>query len=319
MQDPKTPGELKKRRLAANWIDLELSSRADAKNEAERLLRELGVPDSFIESALGRGSLPRFDVEGEYAFLLLRVIDENIERKAMSVLDLTRKISVVACPKEIVSIHRFPIADFAGFSAETGDRRNPGDVIEAVLECALKSYTDAILRNEERFDTLEASVFAVDGKKAFRTKEGYFFKRQLAVEKRMLEYTRDALETATAKPAFAALAKKPYRRRLLRAIGATDSLHDGATQLLQLHMAIVSQKTNEASQRTNEVMRVLTVFSAFFLPLSFIAGIYGMNFEHMPELHHPHGYPITIALMLGVAIFIYVWFRKRGWMGAPKK
>jgi magnesium transporter len=318
MQDPKTPGELKKRRLAANWLDLELSSRAEGKNEAERLLRELGVPDTFIESALGRGALPRFDVEGEYAFLLLRVIDENVERKAMSVLDLTRKISVVACPKEIVTIHRFPISEFPVTAAETGDRRKPEDVIEAVLECALKSYTDAILRNEERLDSLEATVFAVDGKKAFRTKEGYYFKRQLAVEKRMLEFTRDALETASAKPAFASLAKKPYRRRLLRAIGATDSLHEGANQLLQLHMAIVSQKTNEASQRTNEVMRVLTVFSAFFLPLSFIAGVYGMNFEHMPELRHPHGYPLTIGLMLAVATFIYVWFRKRGWMGPPR-
>jgi magnesium transporter len=69
-----------------------------------------------------------------------------------------------------------------------------------------------------------------------------------------------------------------------------------------------------SSQKTNEVMRVLTVFSAFFLPLTFIVGVYGMNFEHMPELNHPIGYPLVWIAMTLITILIYRNFKKNGWM-----
>jgi len=61
-------------------------------------------------------------------------------------------------------------------------------------------------------------------------------------------------------------------------------------------------------------MRILTVFSAFFLPLTFIVGIYGMNFEFMPELTWPMGYPLVLAGMAAVCLAIFLWFRHRGWM-----
>jgi magnesium transporter len=61
-------------------------------------------------------------------------------------------------------------------------------------------------------------------------------------------------------------------------------------------------------------MRILTVFSAFFLPLTFIVGIYGMNFEGMPELDNPWGYPGVMVFMALVTLVIYLWFRKRGWL-----
>jgi magnesium transporter len=69
-----------------------------------------------------------------------------------------------------------------------------------------------------------------------------------------------------------------------------------------------------ASNRTNDVMRVLTIFSMFLLPLNVVTGIYGMNFELMPELKNPLGYPMALGLMLLLEIVIFVWFRKRGWL-----
>ena len=62
------------------------------------------------------------------------------------------------------------------------------------------------------------------------------------------------------------------------------------------------------ANRTNEIMKVLTIFSAIMLPLTLIAGIYGMNFEHMPELHWLHGYPFALGLMIGTALMMVVWF-----------
>jgi len=60
---------------------------------------------------------------------------------------------------------------------------------------------------------------------------------------------------------------------------------------------------------------VLTVFSAIMLPLTLIAGIYGMNFEHMPELHWLHGYPFVLILMAVVTLGLFAYFRRRGWVG----
>jgi magnesium transporter len=61
-------------------------------------------------------------------------------------------------------------------------------------------------------------------------------------------------------------------------------------------------------------MKVLTLFSAYFLPLTFIVGVYGMNFEIMPELRWKFGYPAVLLLMLLIFLLIYRWFRKRRWL-----
>jgi magnesium transporter len=88
---------------------------------------------------------------------------------------------------------------------------------------------------------------------------------------------------------------------------ATDEIMEDVNNLLSLELAA-------ADHDTNEVMRVLTVFAAFFLPLTFIVGIYGMNFDVMPELRWPFGYPVVIAIMVAVCGVIYSWFKRKGWL-----
>jgi magnesium transporter len=86
-----------------------------------------------------------------------------------------------------------------------------------------------------------------------------------------------------------------------------ESNHEDINNLMNIYLSI-------SSQRNNEVMRTLTMFTAFFLPTTFIVGLYGMNFEHMPELKHPAGYPVVIGLMILVTMVIYLWFKRKGWM-----
>jgi magnesium transporter len=69
------------------------------------------------------------------------------------------------------------------------------------------------------------------------------------------------------------------------------------------------------ANRTNEIMKVLTVLSTIMLPLTVIAGVYGMNFEHMPELHWRYGYAYALGLMAATTIVLLLWFRRRGWIG----
>jgi magnesium transporter len=73
------------------------------------------------------------------------------------------------------------------------------------------------------------------------------------------------------------------------------------------------------SNRTNDIMKVLTIFSAIMLPLTFIAGLYGMNFENLPELHWRYSYFIVLAVMAIVAVGMMGFFWRKGWLGNPRK
>jgi magnesium transporter len=78
--------------------------------------------------------------------------------------------------------------------------------------------------------------------------------------------------------------------------------------LIEVHLA-------QVSNRLNEIMKVLTIVAAVFTPLTFIAGVYGMNFKHMPELEWYLGYPLAIAFMAPVGFGAIAYFWHRGWIG----
>jgi magnesium transporter len=91
-------------------------------------------------------------------------------------------------------------------------------------------------------------------------------------------------------------------------------LQDLSASLMEMHLAATSN-------RMNEVMKVLTLITTIFIPLGFVASLYGMNFDpeaspwNMPELEWAYGYPMALLLMLGIAVSMLVFFRRRGWWG----
>jgi magnesium transporter len=90
---------------------------------------------------------------------------------------------------------------------------------------------------------------------------------------------------------------------------------DGARLLLG---SVLETYRSTVAERANEVMKVLTVFSAIILPLSLVAGIYGMNFNNMPELRTRYGYFVVVGLMVVVAVGLWLYFARRGFVGAPR-
>jgi magnesium transporter len=94
---------------------------------------------------------------------------------------------------------------------------------------------------------------------------------------------------------------------LVRISDLAESYRDLVSGLFDIHFSVVAN-------RTNDVMKTLAVLSSIMLPLSLIAGIYGMNFKHMPEIETPYGYFTTLAVMAVVAILLLVYFWRRGWI-----
>jgi magnesium transporter len=99
--------------------------------------------------------------------------------------------------------------------------------------------------------------------------------------------------------------------------------HDHIAQIVELvdssrEMAsdLADAYISNVSHRTNEIMKVLTLMASIFIPLTFVAGIYGMNFENMPELSARRGYFVVLAVMITIAVGMTLYFRRRGWIGA---
>jgi magnesium transporter len=94
----------------------------------------------------------------------------------------------------------------------------------------------------------------------------------------------------------------------VQVIDVTETYRELAASLMDLYL-------NAISQRTNEIMKVLTIMASIFIPLTFMAGVYGMNFQHMPELARPWAYPVLLLSMLVVAGIMLSYFRRKGWLG----
>jgi magnesium transporter len=107
----------------------------------------------------------------------------------------------------------------------------------------------------------------------------------------------------------------PYFRDTLdhasHAVETVDNYRELVTTLMNTYLSAVAN-------RTNEVMKVLTIMASIFIPLTFVAGIYGMNFENMPELRTRWGYPAVLLFMLLTFVGMLVYFRRRGWIGSNR-
>ncbi len=142
-------------------------------------------------------------------------------------------------------------------------------------------------------------------------------RRQLVVLRRIGRPQREALADLTRD-------RSPFVRAETRTF--LNDVHDHFAQILELvdssrEMAVGLTEIylSEVSHRTNEIMKVLTLMASIFIPLTFIAGIYGMNFEYMPELRVPTAYPMVLTMMFAVAGIMVAFFWYRGWLGHRRR
>ena len=153
-----------------------------------------------------------------------------------------------------------------------------------------------------KISEIERTIFLKDYRKVL-LEELYFIKSQSRILKKVLHITQSVMEQSVDNFS-ASYQYQDIKDELLNLLTYNDESVENANQLMTTYLSISDQKNNE-------VVRLLTIFSAFFLPLTFIAGVYGMNFDFMPELNWKWGYFFSIGFMLLVVIVIYLWFRRK--------
>ena len=189
-------------------------------------------------------------------------------------------------------------------------RKNGVDYLAyALIDAVVDRYFPVVQDLAEQLEDLEAEV--VERASAAQLAQIQRVRRALTVIRRVGWPQREALgELAREPSAFFSDASRVYLRDAEQHIRQIVELADSSRELAGLATEIY---LSQVGQRTNEVMKVLTLVSSIFIPLTFIVGVYGMNFDFMPELHWKLGYPIVLFVMAAVAIGFSIWFRSRGW------
>lgn len=292
------------------WLDLV----APTQSDLEDLARTRGLPETAVVDCLDPEHLPKFERFGTTAFLILRAHDEAAASDADSVQAFTRKVAVFWGPSFFITIHRRPQEFLTRLKhrwAARHEKDGDADLVSTELLAELtygviQSYERPLEQAEERIDQFESHLLG-ERDAAQTLPAAYGLKRQINLMRRLLWRTLNlATRFRTANGRRAAVLQDLREN--------AESMHFYAEELLEDINNLLNMQLALAAHRTNEVVRLLTLFSVFFLPLTFLVGVYGMNFEFMPELAHPWGYPAVWLVMVGVSVSIWLHFRKRGWL-----
>ena len=181
----------------------------------------------------------------------------------------------------------------------------------ALLDAIVDNYAVALSTLGGRTEALEDEVWGEEPGKdvPIRAQEA---RHELLLVRRAVRPLREQLYQVTGDcPSLIADSTQPFladlEAHLLQHQDVIDHLRDAVASILEAHVSVVSM-------RTNEVMRVLTVMASIFIPMTFVAGVYGMNFQYMPELAIPWAYPVAWLVMLGIAVTMLVYFWRKKWL-----
>ena len=287
------------------WIDLTNPKKSDLNH----LAQEFNIPNRILMNALDPEHLPKHEQLESTTVIYLRVIDPS-KTQAVNIQDLTTKITLIITENVVMSIHRLDHLFLEELRSESADKiLTLKELIKRIITSSLMTFDVPLINLENRVEIFEENIFENQKSKDI-VREGYFLKRKASVIRKVLKFSMDILAALQSRPDFVWRDFQGLRENMERNLFYVEDVLENVTGLLNLHISL-------AAQKTNEVMRVLTVFSIFFLPLNFLAGVYGMNFDYMPELHHNNGYYYVLAVMLLISIVIFIWVYKKGWLKRP--
>jgi len=295
------------------WIDLERHS-----PEADALLGEvLKLHPLTIEDIWAERSRPKIDDFDEYLYLIVHGIGAAKRDKLATV-----ELDIVIGPNWLVSHDPAGlVSDDVGTDLDHSARvlaKGVAWLAHALLDRAVDGYMPVVDQLDTEIEQLENDTLDKAGTPRGRTVlvQILAFKRRLQELRRMGIHQRENLLRLSRGefdeiPAEALPFFRDVYDHFLRISDIAEGYRDLVTSALDAYLSV-------QSNRMNEIMKTLTLMSTVMLPLTFIVGLYGMNFKHMPELEWVWGYPAAIGFMIVVVAGILLWFRRRGWIGGGR-
>jgi magnesium transporter len=281
----------------------------------EALGRHFGIHPLTLEDMLNCGQRPKVEDYGTYQFIVMKSLRMNDD----DCLE-TEQISIVLFEHLVITVQEIPGDSFEAVRERL--RKGKGQIRAAGADYLAYSLIDALIdeffpvleKYGERLETLEDEVI----KRATpdTLNEVHRIKRELLLTRRMAWPEREVVNALQRegndliRPETRVFLRDCYDH-IIQVIDMIETYRDLAGGLLEVYLSSVSN-------RMNEIMKVLTIISTIFIPLNFIAGVYGMNFDrnspyNMPELGWRYGYPAVLCVMAAVGLSLVLYFRRKGW------
>ena len=295
--------ELKSPNNEFTWIDITSPTLDDLSKVSQRY----DLNHHNLQDCLEPDHLPKFEEGDPFNFIILRKVLDGTD-KGTSIHALTTKIAIFFDNDTIVTIHRVPHPDLFPVCEQliqSGKIASIGSFLLKIIARVQHSYSRFASALNLQIEETETRLFIK--KQATESIESLFLlKRRASLCKKLLLLTGEVVSAVQHRQKKSSEVQD-IRDNQIKLQLFYDQLTEDALNLVSMYMSISANKTND-------VMKVLTIFSAYFLPLTFIVGVYGMNFEFMPELKWTYGYPLVLVLMLVVFLLIYFWFRRKKWL-----
>lgn len=299
------------------WLDIEAPSPADITRLTETFqLHPLAIED--ITKARQR---PKIDVYEDFYFLVCYDVDYIEDGDLID----EHELAVAIGKNYLLTFHHEPIEEIdevaARFRRNTTEiERGIGILLYSLLDTIVDHYFPVIDRIGERIEELETDVIEHPGPNQRRGMQDIFsLKRELVHLRRQIAPERDAMAVLARRelPIVSEAAGVYFQdlyEHVLRVTDAVDIYRDLLSGVLDSYLSVSSNNLAVAANNLNDIMKRLTSYSIILMSMALITGIYGMNFDNMPELHYHFGYPAALGLMVLVGAVLAFLFKRNQWL-----
>jgi magnesium transporter len=292
------------------WVGLH----EPAEEEFAEVAQAFGLHPLAVEDALRAHQRPKLEVYDDSLFLVLKPVSYDDEHDTVTADELMLFVG----DSFVVTVRHGDTNPLSAVRRRLEDepqvlQHGPTAVMYAVSDAVVDHYMDVAAELHVDLDQLEEEVFTPAGLDTSGVASRiYAFKRQVLEFRRATGPLGEPMaRLAGAGVPFVPARSQPFFRdvsdHLTRATEAVDGLDRLLSDILSAYLA-------QMGVRQNDDMRKISAWAAMFAIPTMIAGIYGMNFQYMPELHQRWGYPAVLLVMAGVCVGLYRFFRRRGWL-----
>ena len=299
------PIEQKYKTAQWEWIDVTAPTDEDLRFLHERY----HINYLLLEDTIDPNHLPKFEEVGDVKFFLARESTDLERRTLNNISDISSKLGIFLLPKLIITTHRSKSKSIYEVCEEL-KKENPENISRDHLALRLalkiiKTFDDESHNLLEIMDAIENEIFLKNTNQSNQIRRLYKLKRKSGLNTRILNISGEWISK------FKTLNLEEVEVMDLLdkqkdVIADFDHVNAQTVNLISMFLALSDQKANQ-------VMKLLAIYSVYFLPITFIAGVYGMNFDNMPELHHKNGYYFTLGLMVLIVVITFIYTRRKKW------